>query len=920
MFVSVSALAAGNIAGKVTDEKTGEPLIGATVMVKGTSFGTVTDVDGRFTIPVDAGDYTVEVKYMGYGNKEISEVHVTDGNAATLNVVVTPKKSTELSEVTVRSSFKKENIAALYAVQKSSPTIQDGISAEIIRRSPDRNTGEVLKRVSGTTVQDNKFIVVRGLNERYNVSMMNNAILPSTEPDRKAFSFDLIPANLIDNITVYKTATPDLPGDFAGGAVRVVTKDFPEKKLMEVNVGLAYNDQTTGKDFMKGRHQGSLDGLGFLDDSRNIPSSFPAKTDYLNLPTDEQVAITKQFPDHFGYVNGGAALPNLALQFTSGNTYRVGAGKKDKFGYVFSLAYRNARRTNEGTRDDYDIAKTQLYHYDNTFYNTNVNLGTILNFTYTHGRSKYSFKNFFNNEFQDKVTLRTGTNFERGPHDPLYIDSYGEEVTQNSLFTSGIEGVHTMGAENKQRIDWNVSYGRSGRKAPDQMITTFVQDPMDGTADHPYFIKLNNINSPALKDAGRVYGDLGENIYTAGANYTAPYHFLGSDDNKFKAGLLTTYRSRVVDVTALGYASTRFSGQTIYREGGINFNTVWSPEALDSYQPPILLANILTNSIDYTGTSTLGASYLMSENKFTEKLKGVFGVRSEYFRQVLTVGHADEIKENIDFLPSLNLTYELTSKANLRLSGFQSVNRPEFREFAPYRYYDYDNDFIVGGNPELQRSKITNIDARYELYPGAGEIISGSLFYKYFDNPIEQINQGNNTLNYENVKSAKVYGAEIEVRKNLGFIAQGSVLERFGIYLNAALIKGSVELPDKTAANSLLQGQSPYIINTGLNYASKNEATTIGLLYNRIGDRIRYRGQGFADIWEKGRNVIDFQIGQRVMKNHAEVKFTISDLLNSAQVYYYKYGDGKAFDAANDKEIAKTTFGRTFALTFKYNF
>ena len=243
------ALATGNIAGKVTDEKTGEAVIGATVMVKGTALGTVTDIDGQFTLPVDGGDYTVEVKYLGYSGKEIEGISVKDGAAATLNIALAPQKKTELNEVTVRSSFKKENINALYSIQRSSATIQDGISADVIRRSPDRSTGEVLKRVSGTTVQDNKFIVVRGLNERYNVSMMNNATLPSTEPDKKAFSFDLIPANLIDNVIIYKTATPELPGDFAGGAVRISTKDFPEQKLLEVGVGFTYNDMTTGKDY-----------------------------------------------------------------------------------------------------------------------------------------------------------------------------------------------------------------------------------------------------------------------------------------------------------------------------------------------------------------------------------------------------------------------------------------------------------------------------------------------------------------------------------------------------------------------------------------------------------------------------------------------------------------------------------------------
>jgi outer membrane receptor protein involved in Fe transport len=248
------------------------------------------------------------------------------------------------------------------------------------------------------------------------------------------------------------------------------------------------------------------------------------------------------------------------------------------------------------------------------------------------------------------------------------------------------------------------------------------------------------------------------------------------------------------------------------------------------------------------------------------------------------------------------------------------VNRPEFREFAPYRYYDYDNDFIIGGNPELMRSRITNIDFRYELYPGAGEILSGSLFYKNFDNPIEQINQGNNVLTYENVASAIVYGVEAEVRKKLGFIAPKTFLEQVSFYLNAAYIKGSVDIPGKGTEASLLQGQSPYILNTGLGYNTRNEAFTFNLLYNRIGERIKFRGQGFADIWEKSRNVIDFQIGHRLWENKAEIKLTVSDLLNSPLEYYYKYGSGTDYKEGEDKKISSNLFGRTVGLSFRYNF
>ena len=264
LFFSVQAMALGKISGKITDEKTGEPIIGATIIVKGSSEGASTDVDGQFMVSVNEGTYTIVVKYIGYQAKEVSDVRVTNNATTTVNVAITEAKSQELKEVVVRSSIKKENINALYTIQKNSATISDGISADVIKKSPDRSTGEVLKRVSGTTIQDNKFVIVRGLSDRYNVALVDNAILPSTEPNRKAFSFDIIPSAMIDNIIITKAATPDLPGDFAGGAINILTKETPDQNFNTLSLGFNYNTQSTGQQFKSGYRTGT-DFLGFDD-------------------------------------------------------------------------------------------------------------------------------------------------------------------------------------------------------------------------------------------------------------------------------------------------------------------------------------------------------------------------------------------------------------------------------------------------------------------------------------------------------------------------------------------------------------------------------------------------------------------------------------------------------------------------------
>lgn len=230
--------------GKVTDAESGAPLVGATISYAG-SKGITSDVEGAFFLLLEKGKkYEIKITSVGYQPKVLSDVQAPDD--ASLLTVALERATGQLTAVVVTSTAaRRESMAAIYTAQKNSSSISDGISAEVIRKSPDRNTGDVLKRVSGASVQDNKFVVVRGLSERYNVAMLNNSMLPSTEPDKKAFSFDIIPSSLIDNLVIYKSATPDLPGDFSGGAIKITTKDYPAKKVSEFSFSAGFNSNTT---------------------------------------------------------------------------------------------------------------------------------------------------------------------------------------------------------------------------------------------------------------------------------------------------------------------------------------------------------------------------------------------------------------------------------------------------------------------------------------------------------------------------------------------------------------------------------------------------------------------------------------------------------------------------------------------------
>ena len=911
-ITSFSQIKTRKFEGKITDASTGSPLVGATIMLPEAKTGTRTDVDGNFFLTLEADKkYTIEISNVGYKTKQITDVQSSLDNGV-VNISL-ERSSGDLGNIIVKASARKESLATLYSIQRNSSAISDAISAEVIRRSPDRNTSEVLKRVSGTSIQDNKFVIIRGLAERYNIALLNNSVLPSTEADKKAFAFDIIPSSVIDNVTIYKSPTPDLPGDFAGGAIKVSTKDYPSHSLGQLSVSIGYNSLTTGKNFYRGYPNGSLDAVGFFDDSRLIPGPYYRnKSGFILKNSDYKNAVTKLFPNTFGYEPAYQSMPNISVAYTGGNTALL--KNNHKLGYIYSIAYGNGRAVSEKERSDYDVVKRFLYDYGTSNYDEKNNLTGLLNLTYSFGKSKISFKNLFNNNFIKTVGIRNGANYENGSTSPFYIKSANSEAMQNGLVNSVLEGVHNIHKD--WTIDWNTSFGFTYKNQPDQKILSFRSPEND---NGNYYLRLSNENSPEIRNAGRVYSFLDEKIYGASANATKQFKWLGLVQ-KLKLGTMNYYRDRSVEVDALGYATLDFYGATIPETKSTSFNTIFSSDNIDNYN--LTVANIETNSTNYTGNALLNAGYVMLDNKFSDKIKLTWGARVEKYHQELSArGKGTKAYDNTDVLPSVLFTYALSNKTNIRLAGSQSVNRPEFREIAPYSTFDYDNYVSVIGNPNLKRSKNSNADLRYEWFPASGEIVSASLFYKYFDKPIEQTNEGNDVLSYENAEHANAYGVEIEVRKNLGFI-NSDFFKQLTFYTNAAYIKGSVQF-NGLNTNSPLQGQSPYLVNGGLAYTSSDNDFSLNLLYNRIGPRLKFRSAGgnVLNIFEKPRDLLDFQVSKKFLANKLEAKITVSDILNQASSWYYKYDatSNTGYKASTDKIINSTKYGTTATLSVVYN-
>ena len=938
LFLSVAAFAqTGKITGTVSDKKTGETLIGVTVKIKGTTKGVSTDVDGKYTLQAMAtGKYTLEFSYVGYQTKEVSDVEVKSPAVSTLNVILNEASGQNLGEVVVKASFKQESINTLYAQQKNSASISDGISSDIIKKSPDRNTGEVLKRVSGASVQDNKFIIVRGLSDRYNSAMVNNSPMPSSEPDRKTFSFDVIPSNLVDNVVISKTATPDMPGDFSGGAVQIKTKDFPDKETVELNVGLGYNSVSTFKDFY-GSNKTASNYLGLGNSSSNLPSGFPSNRErFVQLPIDSRVALTKKFTNSWGVQNLGKALPNQNLQFVYGNSYLF--KNESKIGFIVSATYRNSETISNETRNDYNEIGASgrgvpLFEYDDTYYNFNASLGLLANIAYSKGGTKIALKNIYNQSFEDSYLNRQGS------YDQQSLQKISQqEINKKTLLNSVLEGDHLLNKESKAKLNWNLSFSQITNDQPDLRRLTYSKQITDASNPSiPYQAAVPLVATPST--AGRFYSELSENIYGAAVNYSLPVKLL-NESQTFKVGALKQYKERNVNARVLGYiintndyATTQsllaLPQDQIFARGNI---------AADKFY----IDDITNPTNKYDGSGDLNAGYAMINGVLVKKFKVTLGLRVENYIEKLSTGSSSSrIKINnnyLDFLPSANFTYELTPKANLRASYSNTVARAQFRELAPFNFFDFVTGTVKIGNPDLKRTKISNFDLRYEFYPSAGQLISVSGFYKRLTDPIENnilsgSTAASKSISYINAPSAFIAGAEFEIRHDLSFIDESSDFFKNLVYsANAAYIKSEVDFGQSVTIKNKrpLQGQSPYLINTGFQYSSPNSGWQASALYNRIGRRIAIVGFGrnvggdfsadYPDIYEAPRNLIDLQISKKVIKGKGEIKLNVSNILDSDARYYQDVDNSKSYNPANDQLINQVQYGRTFSISFGYKF
>lgn len=901
------------INGKVISA-TNETLSGTSIKLEGPTSRTVAaDVEGRFSISVKPGKYTLTFSRVGYQTKVLEDIEAKEGiEANDLNVVLDLKTTT--TEVVVRSSARKESSNAMIVFQKTNTAMSSGLAADFIRRTPDRNTSDVLKRVSGASIQDNKFVVVRGLSDRYNQALLNNALMPSSEPDKKAFSFDIIPAAMIDNIIINKTATPDLPGEFAGGLVQVNTRDIPTKNQLNVTVSLGYNSQSTFKSFT-GNMRSNTAWLGFDGGGRNLPASMPNTVTYRGLTDNEKIAISKDFDGNaYGErVNTAAPIRTVNLAWSNTKTFKNEA----KLGSIISVYYRNASIIYDDVeRGRFEKVRTPIFTGSEVQNRYSTNLGVMANFTYMKGATKISFRNILNQVYEENYLNRNVENIGRLQN----VSLRSNFLNQRLLVSSQIEGEHLLSSSRGIKFIWNANGSFNSKSQPDFRTAQYTRNL--GATTGAYTLDDD--------DTRRFFSELKD--YSTGLNGTLIVPFsMGGLKQTMKLGGSTLLRFRDFNARVFRYRPVGNNADLT-----IPYNKMFLSSNINSNG--LLLEEQTQNTDRYFGISALNSGYLMFDNKLSNSLRVIWGARAEFFEQFLSSRDLalNRVRVNTqkwDFLPSLNITNSFNNQHQIRFAVSQTVARPEFREIAPFQFFDYESIWGIGGETSLRRTKIFNADIRYEYYPKSGEMISVGVFTKKFTDPIElRMDGGSNAdrwlFSYTNAASATLVGAEVEIRKGMDFVSDK--LKDFTFIGNVTVLQSTVKLNStqasgkETTQNRPLFGQSPYLINAGFQYTNAEKGFNASILYNRQGPRLSLVGDpdgaGFYDIYEKSRNLLDVQVSKKVLNNAGEFKLTVSDIFNNQFAFYDNADSKPGFSyAAGDRINYAYRPGTTVTVSFSYD-
>lgn len=872
----------GIVSGKVTDAETGDDVIDAQCSVEGHKQSAVSDAEGAFNLKLDPGTYTIRCFFEGYKTSRVSNVTVAAGKKISLKIKLAPDAAKAPDEVVVEVDPDRTTVATQFVLRKNSASVSDGVSARDIAKTPDRNAADASKRVVGVSVVDGKFVFVRGLGDRYTNSLLNGTPLPSPEPDLQAIPLDIFPVAVISDVTIYKTFTPDMPGDFAGGSVRISTRPFPTQFFFSSSFSGGYNTLTTFKN--RTTYQGSRgDIFGNDSGSRRLPKLISSSNDRIGGPPENLEVYGESISQRPRRLYSTLSGPSFSVAATIGNTQNlfgnplgwiasIGYGRRFSFHDETALAYEaptdETGKVTLNPRIDFAGSRSNAFTSLSAMGSVGYQIGSNHRFTVTGLHSTSA---------EDDILRFRG--FSKNDDGILDIER-ARWVERNMNFVQ-VLGEHKIVPLKKAIFKWNAFYGVASRDEPNNTQSVYQ---VNREAEPGSLPEAKSGDGLTHFFSGQV-----EKLRGAGFDYTQP--FTGREDGpKLKLGGLAQFKVR-------DFYARRFRYTYLRRKGQLDWLTT-PPNRILNDDTIGTFAEIEENTRAtdrYQAGQEIYGTYLMSDLPIG-RLRLIGGTRLEYTnlrvysRNDFEAGSPQTIDgyRSTDLLPALAAVYKLTDAMNLRVSATQTIARPQFREVARFDYADFFNAQQATGNPDLKRAKITNLDLRWEWFPSAEEVIAVSLFYKHFRDPIESTFVLATSQTFRkpiNTESARNLGVEVEGRKKLG---------PFTVLMNLTLVDSRVKIGDAqigaaTEKERPLQGQSPWVINGALDYITNKERTRARISYNVFGRRIDAVGtQRVPDTYEMPRHAVDISVAHQVAPT-VDVKLTVENLFNSP--YRFKTGE-----------------------------
>jgi len=882
----------GRVSGRILDEDTAHPLSLAQVLVSGTGAGAISDVDGRFSIQhVPAGTHDLEVRLLGYALKTVTGVVVTARQTTVIDISL-PQQAVEVQELTVSVTDERGTTTALLETRRQAPAVTDAIGQEQISKSPDSDAAAAMQRVPGVSIVDRKFVYVRGLGERYGNTTLDGAILPSPIPDRKAVPLDLVPASFIENVSTSKSYLPSQPADYAGGLVQIETRKVPGENFFKIGVRSGLDSRSTfetGLDYSGG----GLDFLGFDDGSRDLPSLIPRdrSVNASNFSPQELEAIGEAFGSTWSGrpaklpINKGGELAFAA---------EIPIGPRD-LGLFGTANYSDSwgRRSNyvERVFSTSGLADPEV-DYAGDLSSHEVTLGGLLNADISVApRHRLRFSGMLNRVTDDEARVLEGFNLDSNTDQRNTRLQYVE----NTLFQGRVDGKHYVDVFGGTTLQWRGSYSRAGRYEPNTREVLY-RKTAGGVFLFDTFVQSGSV----------FHQDLGEDAFNGSLDIEFPLRVRGVSGS-FQVGGAATRRNRDVYTRRFRFLPQGNLGNDVR---AMEPDRLFTPATIapDSFQ----IQEATFRPDDYQADLTTLAAYAQLDVAMLPRLRFAGGVRVESTRQ--NVDPMDLFQTSLeplqgaslddtDFVPGATVTWAASDEMNVRFGASRTIARPEFRELAPFTFADFAGGYLVAGNPILERSRITNLDVRWEWFPRPGAVLSVSGFYKKFTDPIEEIVYPSTEFikSWVNALSARNFGTEIEARSDLGFLSEG--FENFALNLNLTLVDSEVDSGDEAVIfipesgpvtidvvdrQRRLQGQSAYVVNAGVNWYVPTSGTALTVLYNRFGGRISQVGtQLLPDVLEEPRDALDVVIDQPLGRRF-DVKASASNILGSE----YRYTQG----------------------------